>query len=132
MEGHNNEDLADDKWRATVIINTTDYDNKIAGLLVDVTTYEKRKRDPTRVYKSKLVNTMKEWKRTNTMSDALYYKIYPVLEAIPKFYGLPKIHKDNIPVRPIESRIGSITYKTAKYLAMVLSLARWSEELNIL
>jgi len=34
---------------------------------------------------------------------------------------LPKIHKDNTPVRPIVSSTGSKTYKTVKYLAMVLS-----------
>ena len=55
------------------------------------------------------------------MSDAVYYKSYPTSEAVPTFYGLPKIHKNSIPVRPIVSSIGSITHKTAKYLARVLS-----------
>ena len=60
--------------------------------------------------------------RTHTIADALYYKIYPTSEAVPKAYGLPKIHNDNkIPVRPIVSSIGRITYKTAKYIATVLS-----------
>ena len=47
--------------------------------------------------------------------------LYPTPEAVPTFYGLPKIHQDNVPVRLIVSNIGSISYKTAKYLAMVLS-----------
>ena len=86
--------LPADKGRATVIMKVTDYDAKIAGLLVDDTTYKKLERDPTKVYKSKLVNTLKEWKRTKTISDALYYRINPTSEAVPKFYGLPKVHKN--------------------------------------
>ncbi|XP_033117319.1 uncharacterized protein LOC117117198 [Anneissia japonica] len=39
----------------------------------------------------------------------------------PKFYGLPKIHKVNIPLRPIVSSIDSITYSSAKFLAEILS-----------
>ena len=51
----------------------------------------------------------------------LYYRIYPTSEAVPKFYGLPKVHKNNVPLRPIVPSIGSITYKTAKFLASILS-----------
>lgn len=38
----------------------------------------------------------------------------------PKFYGLPKIHKKEVPLRPIVSSIGSITYEVAKYLKEVI------------
>lgn len=34
----------------------------------------------------------------------------------PRLYGLPKVHKEGIPVRPIVSFISSPTYKLAKYL----------------
>ena len=54
--------LPADKGRATVIMKATDYDAKIAGLLGDDTIYKKLERDPTKVYKSKLVNTMKSGK----------------------------------------------------------------------
>ncbi len=37
-------------------------------------------------------------------------------------YGLPKIHKDNVPLRPIISTIRSATYDLAKYLAKIISL----------
>ena len=38
-----------------------------------------------------------------------------------KFYGLPQIHKPEIPLRPIVASRGSITYNTAKYLASILA-----------
>jgi len=37
------------------------------------------------------------------------------------FYGLPKIHKANIPLRPITSSIGSPTYNLSKHLVSILS-----------
>ena len=38
----------------------------------------------------------------------------------PKFYGLPKIHKRGIPLRPIVSSRRSISYEVAKELARIL------------
>ena len=37
-----------------------------------------------------------------------------------KFYGLPKIHKKNISLRPIVSSIGSVTYGVAKEIAKII------------
>ena len=48
------------------------------------------------------------------------YKMYPTGAGIPKFYGLPKIHKVGIPLKPIVSRRGPIAYETAKELARIL------------
>ena len=39
---------------------------------------------------------------------------------VPKFYGLPKIHKNNTPLRPIASSIGSVTYGVAKELSRII------------
>ncbi|XP_063584745.1 uncharacterized protein LOC134762298 [Penaeus indicus] len=36
-------------------------------------------------------------------------------------YGLPKVHKPNIPLRPIISSIGTFNYNTAKFLVPILS-----------
>ena len=79
------------------------------------------RKDPTTNYKSKLVNIIREWRANKTISDNLYYRLYPTADCPPKFYGLPKIHKDGIPLRPIVSSIGNITYNIAKYLTQILS-----------
>ena len=46
--------------------------------------------------------------------------MYPTGVSPPKFYGLPKIHKKNIPLRPIVSSIGSVAYGVAKVLAKII------------
>ena len=38
----------------------------------------------------------------------------------PKFYGLPKIHKPDTPLRPMVSSCGSVTYGVAKELTKIL------------
>ena len=45
--------------------------------------------------------------------------MYPTCYA-PKFYGLPKVHKPDTPLRPIVSSCGSVTYGVAKKLVKIL------------
>jgi hypothetical protein len=52
---------------------------------------------------------------------ALHRKLYPTTDQPPRFYGLPKVHKTNMPMRPIVSSIGTISYECARYLSTVLS-----------
>ena len=46
--------------------------------------------------------------------------MYPTGAVPPKFYGLPKIHKPDTPLRPIVSSCGTVTYGVAKELAKIL------------
>ena len=46
--------------------------------------------------------------------------MYPIGSVPPKFYGLPKIHTPDTPLRPIVSSCGSVTYDVAKELAKIL------------
>ena len=47
-------------------------------------------------------------------------RLYPTGASSPKFYGLPKVHKEGITLRPIFSSIGSVSYETAKELSRIL------------
>ena len=40
---------------------------------------------------------------------------------LPRMYGLPKIHKPNLPLRTIVSFVGSATYELSKFLKKILS-----------
>ena len=44
----------------------------------------------------------------------------PVGSQRPRMYGLPKIHKEGVPLRPILSMIGSPQHELAKWLADIL------------
>ena len=52
----------------------------------------------------------------------MYKELYSVGAKPTIRYGLPKIHKQNIPLCLIISSIGTFSYKAAKYLSKLLSL----------
>ena len=54
---------------------------------------------------------MKKIKTEGGLSETTYKRLYPTGAGSPKFYGLPKVHKQGIPLRPIVSSIGSATYQ---------------------
>jgi hypothetical protein len=68
-----------------------------------------------------MIAKLRELKEKYNLSLDLYKKIYPTHDQPPRFYGLPKVHKNGTPLRPIVSSIGTITYGCAQYLAKVLS-----------
>ena len=54
------------------------------------------------------------------MNEGTYRTMYPTGCTVPKFYGLPKIHKTGTPLRTIVSSRGSVTYGVVKVIAKVL------------
>ena len=113
--------LPADKGWCTVVLNHADYDKKVQLLLSDTDTYELLRRDPTAVYKRKIVQVLLDLERSGIISHDLKRRLYPTAETVPTFYGLPKIHKPEVPLRPIISSIDSITYNIAKYVSSLLS-----------
>ena len=112
--------LTADKGIAIVIMDKEDYLKKAKALLEDQGTYKALKTDPTSKMKSKMINLLKKIKTEGGIDDILYKKLYPTGAVTPKFYALPKIHKSGIPLRPIVSSRGSISYEVAKELARIL------------
>ena len=76
--------------------------------------------DPTKKHKSKLISILKDILSKGNITGKIYNCLYPTAENSPKFYGLPKVHKENTPLRPIVSSCGSINYNTSKHLAGIL------------
>ena len=112
--------LPADKGRSTLIINTKDYESKMSTLLSDTNTYEVLQKDPTPKFKRELTEMIRRWQREDPIPTPLKHFIYPTSEEIPKMYGLPKIHKVNVPLRPIVASRGSLTYNASSVLADIL------------
>ena len=54
------------------------------------------------------------------MNEATYKRLYPTGAGSPKFYGLPKVHKQGTPLRPTVSSIRAVTFQTSKELSRIL------------
>ena len=111
--------LTADKEMALVIMNTEDY-KKMAEDLLEQHTYRSMASDPNMRLKNKLITLLKSIKAKVDIQAELYKMLYPTCAGSPKFYGLPKIHKVGMPLRPIVSSIGTVTYETSKELARIL------------
>ena len=111
--------LTADKGVSIVVLDKEEYIKK-ADELLSQSSYKNISTDPTNRYKNKLITLLKKIKAEGGMDDATYRRLYPTGASPPKFYGLPKVYKSGMPLRPIVSSIGSVTYETSKELSRVL------------
>ena len=113
--------LLDKLSTTTVVFFRSDWKLKSKCLyhLLNQSTYSSITKDPTSSIKNKLINTLKRVKNQTGLDSNTYKSMYPT-DCVPlRFYGLPKIHKPDTPLRPIVSSHGSVTYGVAKELAKV-------------
>ena len=100
-------------------MNKDEYIKK-ADELLSPHTYMSIPADPTTKYKNKLITPLKTIKAEGGINDAVYRRLYPTGVGSPTFYGLPKAHKDEMPLRPTVSNIGAVTYEISRELARIL------------
>ena len=111
--------LTADKGVSIVVIDKEEYTRKAEELLSQPS-YKTILTDPTNKYKNKLITLLKRIKTEGGIDEATYRRLCPTGASPPKFYGLPKVHKSGMPLRPIVSSIGSVTYVTSKELSRIL------------
>lgn len=70
-------------------------------------------------------STLKRLCREGHMDEWLCDSLTPRYSSASQMYGMPKVHKDGNPMRPIVSAIGSLSYKLAKELTRVLTPPGW-------
>ena len=115
-----------DKGNAAVIQNLTDYLLKVEEILADNEKFEQLKENETVKRETRLQNLLrqlvKEKKdpKKSKITKEVYKRIIPCGSRAGVMYGLPKIHKNGVPVRPIISAIGTYNYNLAKYLDEIL------------
>jgi len=83
--------LPADKGRATVVLDKTEYEQKVQHMLDNERTYKKLQKDATAVYKRKLVSILTWLKDKETISHELYSHLYPTSEKAPQLYCLSKV-----------------------------------------
>ena len=77
-------------------------------------------KDPTSRFERKIMDKLRELKRMREINETTLASIRPTASRTPRLYGLPKIHKPDVPLRPIVSSINSPTYHLAKYVTQVI------------
>ncbi|KAL9965123.1 hypothetical protein ACROYT_G028877 [Oculina patagonica] len=112
--------LPADKGRASVVLDTDTYRTKMSTL-IENGPYQLLNKDPTDRLTRKLTEKLLTLKRSGDLSEAVYNKIRPRHKQPPRIYGLPKIHKADVPLRPIVSCVNTFANDLSAYLANILS-----------
>ena len=105
-----------DKGGAAVILNRVDYRSKMLDHLHNSGSYKKLPKNPLKKIARNVALAIKS---INSVSS-LHHKLIESNPITPRIYGLPKIHKEGAPLRPIVNTIGGPTYLLAKFLALKL------------
>ena len=113
-----------DKGAGVVILNRADYIGKMNAILDDTDKFLKLGNlsfDDTQKLGNKLQKCFLKLFRRKFISKEAYEFICLVGLQRPRMYGLPKIHKPNVPLRPILSMCHSVQHSLAKWLVECLN-----------
>ncbi|CAF0898827.1 unnamed protein product [Didymodactylos carnosus] len=113
-----------DKGKGVVILGRKEYIDKMNQILNDTTTFSRIYHDPTIYNEDKLIRTLLRLKEENFITDEEYKLARPTGSRPARIYGLPKIHKPNIPLRLILSATKTIAYGLGKILSIRLAPLR--------
>nr|VZI50806.1 unnamed protein product [Spirometra erinaceieuropaei] len=105
-----------DKGRSTVVLDRKDYFQKAKRLLEDRQFYVSCATKSLKALTRKINATMLASENSGAITPTDRRMVRPQDTALARFYGLPKVHKDGAPLRPIVSLKGTPTYGLAKWL----------------
>ncbi|XP_072144580.1 uncharacterized protein [Dermacentor andersoni] len=114
--------LPADKGNATVLLDKSKYIEKMCLLLSDVHTYASVARDPTPKLQRDLQKLLADvFRMVPPQHKHLYYRLICHNGSAPAIYGLPKVHKPDVPLRPIVDFTRSPLHKLSNFLHRIIS-----------
>ena len=116
--------LRPDKGNGIVLVDRTNYCSKMDDIISDRSKFKPMKDDCLKLIfrlEDKLNRFLRNLKSLDVIDENCVSQMFTSSSQPGILYGLPKVHKDNYPLRPILSAIGTHSYKLAKYLVPMLS-----------
>ena len=103
-------------------MDKTEYITKCEALLQDNSVHQHLSKDISPTIHKELVKILQDYKNNNFISETEYTQPRPhgYISPAARFYDVPKIHKNNMPMHPIVSACGTATYNTAKFITKIL------------
>lgn len=121
-----------DKGSGVGLMDRHDYISKMLSIFNDRSKFQRLgsidTHDSTLTSEIRFQKRLVKWVKSGVLPSEMAGQLRPCGSIRPRLYGLPKIHKDGVPLRPILSMIGSSQHKVAKWLAIMLQpvLQRYS------
>ena len=109
-----------DKGVGLVVLDSDNYYEKLDTIINDTSKftqieYNESSEHPIATEEKSVQNYLRRYFKTS-MDSQLYSKSYPSGSSPGKLYGMCKVHKENYPMRPVVSMIGTPQYGLAKVL----------------
>ncbi|XP_069186448.1 uncharacterized protein [Procambarus clarkii] len=113
--------LPSDKSNSVVVLDREDYLRKADVLLSDSHTYAPLTSNPLDRLKTSFNRKLRQLSSLCPPDFDLIKSFRVICPSLPYFYGLPTTHKPGVPLRPIISSRGSVSYPLASWLAKTLT-----------
>ena len=115
-----------DKGGSIAVLNSEQYKNKMLVMLADAKTYTLTDAIDLNKAKNDVDVTIEKLLALQFIDKSQKRFLTQCVPKLPILYGLPKIHKNNWPLRPIVSQINSPAYRLNKYVDYLLTTAEKS------
>jgi hypothetical protein len=115
-----------DKGAGVVLLDRNDYNHKLESILSDHSKFQRLSgnKDTTEKIEKQLSTLLNNLLATNAIDSQLHSQLKPTGSSISRMYGLPKIHKPGVPLRPILDMSNSPYHLLSKWLAEKLQPIR--------
>ena len=97
-------------------MDVNDYDDEANRQLQDTQYYQKLNYNPTGDHTNIIRNTLEKLKNNNKLDEDIAEGLRPLKPRTPRFYLLPKIHKENNPGRPVISSVDCHTSRISSFV----------------
>merc|ERR1711891_74703 len=87
------------------------------NLLFSINKNRKNAKNPVLKEEDRVLTLLKTLLEENKIDEVLYHRLKPMGSQTARLYGLAKVHKEDIPMRPVLSMPGSVYYRIAEYVA---------------
>lgn len=109
-----------DKGKSVVLMYKQQYYEKVNSMLSDTSTYKILQSDPTGSLQTKNNKIINNLFTNKIISKYEKYAFMTYNTTSPKLYALPKIHKTDIPMRPVVAFITTVSSHMSKLLSNIL------------
>ena len=118
-----------DKGIGICLMSIEKYNEKIRDIInlpqfEKLTPKRKNEKHPVLKEEEKIVSFLKNLKNADKITENLYNRLKPIGSQPARLYGLAKIHKQDVPLRPILSMPGSAYHKIAVQVTEWLSVVK--------
>ncbi|XP_044756951.1 uncharacterized protein LOC123315353 [Coccinella septempunctata] len=113
--------LKSDKGNVTVVMDRSQYMELSNNILLDHKYYEILPRDPTTTIQKKCNSFIKKMVTDGHITQNQGKLMYNYSSVPARFYGLPKVHKPTLSLRPIISSINTPTSRLSVFISEILS-----------